>query len=377
MAEKPQQQTLSVRIDDTLRRRLERARQLSASKTGEAVSTSEIAKRFLESARDDRLDVVDLLADPTGSLLQMRRKGEAGLVLSRAEWTTLVHFVRHGVEAVSARTPQAVSRESLVALLDAFVAVYDLRPTRDSRLEAYYLGNLPPASRAASKPSGRTKPTTPGAVRRTLTETRRHLHDPSATWVPLMLGRNLYVLLDEEQLPGAEDLTRALRPYWAVLWRLAARGHYVLTHQPVREPSTARDGQYRPPIPSLTEGPYTLSFAHGQGQEFSVQLCFPGARGPRYPIVGYPRLAEFRTMLADLLADRAPGDWTGTYFYAGVTSPTAKEVSEIWFRAHDNGVSFGFTLKEWRTVHALFRRAWELPDIRRAWDALLLEYGEL
>jgi hypothetical protein len=377
MPMKPQQQTLSVRIDDPLRRRLERARQLSASKTGEPVSTSEIAKRFLESARDDRLEVVDLLADPTGSLLQIRRKGEAGLVLSRAEWTTLAHFVRHGVEAVSAQTPHAVSRESLVALLDAFVAVYDLRPTPDSRLEAYYLGNLPPESRATSKPSGRTKPNAPGAVRRTLTETRRHLHNPSATWVPLMLGRNLFVLLDEEQLPGAEDLTRALRPYWSVLWRLAARGHYVLLHAPVREPSTARDGLYRPPIPSLTEGPYSLSFAHGQGQEFSVQLCFPGVRGPRYPIVGYPRIAEFRTMLADLLSDRAPGDWTGTYFYAGVTSPTAKDVSEIWFRAHDNGVSFGFTVKEWHKVHALFRRAWELPDIRRAWDALLLEYGEL
>src|SRR5580693_4238002 len=56
----PQQQTLSVRIDDALRRRLERARQLEASKTGEPVSTSEIAKQFLEAARDDRLEVVDL-----------------------------------------------------------------------------------------------------------------------------------------------------------------------------------------------------------------------------------------------------------------------------------------------------------------------------
>ena len=166
MPKKPQQQTLSVRIDDPLRRRLERARQLSASKTGEPVSTSEIAKRFLEAARDDRLEVVDLLADPTGSLLQIRRKGEAGLVLSRAEWTTLAHFVRHGVEAVSAQTPHAVSRESLVALLDAFVAVYDLRSTPDSRLEAYYLGNLPPASRPASKPAGRTQGQCAWGVRR-------------------------------------------------------------------------------------------------------------------------------------------------------------------------------------------------------------------
>lgn len=377
MPKKPQQQTLSVRIDDPLRKRLERARQLSASKTGEPVSTSEIAKRFLEAARDDRLEVVDLLADPTGSLLQIRRKGEAGLVLSRAEWTALAHFVRHGVEAVSVATPHAVSRESLLALLDAFVAVYDLRPTPVERLEPYYLGNLPAVSPPSAKSASRNKLSATESVSRALVETRRHLHDPLATWVPLMLGRNLFVLLDEDTLPGAEPLTRALRPHWSVLWRLAARGHYILTQRPVREPATAREGLYRPPIPSLTEGAYTLSFAPGQGQEFSVLLGFPGVRGPRYPIVGFPRIAEFRTMLSDLLADRAPGDWTGTYFYAAVTSPTRTEPSEIWFRAHDNGVSFGLTFAEWRSVHRLFQRAWDLPEIRVAWEALLREYGEV
>jgi hypothetical protein len=29
------------------------------------------------------------------------------------------------------------------------------------------------------------------------------------------------------------------------------------------------------------------------------------------------------------------------------------------------------------SVQALFRRAWELSEIRMAWDALTLEYGEL
>jgi hypothetical protein len=60
-----------------------------------------------------------------------------------------------------------------------------------------------------------------------------------------------------------------------------------------------------------------------------------------------------------------------------VTAPSPAEVREIWFRAHDNGVSFGFTVAEWRLVHTLFRRAWDLPDIRVAWEALLDEYGEL
>jgi hypothetical protein len=373
MPEKLQQHVMSLRVDDTLRRRLERARQLAASKTGAFVSISAIAKQLLEAARDDRLEVVDLLEHPTDTLLQIRRKGEAGQVISRAEWTTLAHFVRHGVEALPAQTRHAVSRESLVAVLDAFAALYDLRPTADSRLDTYYLGNLPPACRAASAPGDQTPPMSSEVVRRTLTEMRRHLSDPATTWMPVMLGRNLYVLLDEDQLPGAEDLTRALRPYWSVLWRLAARGHYVRNHAPVREPVTSRERLYRPPMPSLTEGAYTVSFAHGEGRELSVLLCFPGVRGPRYPIIGYPRLAEFRTMLADLVTGDS-SDWTGTYFSAGVTSPP--ECREIWFRAHSNGVSFGFTVEEWRTVHTLFRRAWELPDIRVAWDALLREYGE-
>ena len=100
-------------------------------------------------------------------------------------------------------------------------------------------------------------------------------------------------------------------------------------------------------------------------------------RHPGIPIIGFPRIAEFRSMLADLLADREPGDRTGAYFYAAVTSPGPKEPSEIWFRAHDNGVSFGLTHAEWRAVHHVFQRAWELPEIRIAWDALLREYGEV
>ena len=132
--DKAQQQTLSVRIDDALRRRLERARQLSASKTGEPVSTSEIAKQFLESARDDRLEVVDLLAEPTDSLRHIRRKGEAGMVLSRAEWTAIAHFVRHGLEASPDQTPNPVSRESLDRGPGCLRR--RLRPARRRRLEA-------------------------------------------------------------------------------------------------------------------------------------------------------------------------------------------------------------------------------------------------
>jgi hypothetical protein len=60
-----QNQTLSLRISEALRKRLDEIRKLTAVRKGENVSTSEIAKQLLESARGERIEVVDLLAEPT------------------------------------------------------------------------------------------------------------------------------------------------------------------------------------------------------------------------------------------------------------------------------------------------------------------------
>jgi hypothetical protein len=49
------------------------------------------------------------MAEPTKALLEIRRKGEAGQVLSKAEWTVLAHFVQQGPEAFSGDTPNSVS----------------------------------------------------------------------------------------------------------------------------------------------------------------------------------------------------------------------------------------------------------------------------
>lgn len=376
-AKKPQQQTLSVRISEGLRARLERARTL-ASKTGETVSTSEIAKQLLESAREDRLEVVDLLADPTEALLQIRRKGEAQHPLSRAEWTVLAHFVQQGVEAYSTKTPHAVSRESWIAILDAFQAAYALRADRPSPHDAYYLGNLPFECRPAAGRRG-ADPVAPEGVRRTVIETRTRVADAAGTMVvPVFVGRNLYRVLEDTSLGGHEAIDRALRPFWSSLWRLAARGHYALTHQPVREPVTKRDGLYQTPLPPIDEGPFTLSFARGEGDELSVLLSFPGPRGPLYPISSYPKIAEFRAMLKALAPPPAPvRPWSGEYFFGYVQPSTSRQPAEVWFRAHDNGITFGLSIEDWTTVRTLFQRAWESQDIQLAWDRLTLDYGAL
>ena len=377
MAEALQQtQTLSLRISETLRKRLEDIRKLTALRKGENVSTSEIAKQLLESARGDRFETVELLSKPIEAVLEIRRKGEAGQMLSRAQWTVLAYYVQQGSEAFS-KNP--LSRESYIGILNAFEAAHELR-AKPSDHDEDYLGNLPIDCRPERKPSD---PVTPELVRKTVAETVRRLSNPATKWAPELAARNLYVLLDDEKLPGAAALNEVLSPYWPVLWRLAARGHYFVHRQPVRE-SGRRDMVHRAAIPSVEEyfGPkktddakYRLSFARGTGHDFDVLLSFPGPRGPLYPLAPYPMIAEFRAMLAALTPKaRPPQHWDGEQFYGYVTERGNEP--EFWFRAHANAITFGFSVEEWKAVRELFRRAWEVPEVRIAWDALSLEYGE-
>jgi len=377
--EKPlQQQTLSLRISDALHRRLERAKELLSSKTGESVSTSEVAKQLLESAREDRFEVADLMEKPTEALLQIRRKGEAQHILSRAEWILLAHFVQRGLETYSDRTPNPVSGESLIGVLDAFLAVHELRTERASTHDPYYVSNLPSECRPAkAKGAEDSERVTPETVRKTVAETRKRLSDSAVKWDTFLAARNLHVLLEDEKLPGVDAVNRALRPYWPVLWRLAARGHYCLTQEPLRAKATSQDSFYQPPIPSIKEGEFTLSFNRGEGSEISLLLSFPGPRGPMYPISGYPKITEFRAMLAALSSDSKDRRWEGEHFLGYATASEESKGKDYWFRAHQNGITFGLSEKEWKLVQALFRRAWELPEIRMAWDALTPEYGEL
>jgi hypothetical protein len=371
-----QQQTLSVRISEALRQRLDRAKKLMSSRTGESVSTSEIAKQFLESAREDRLEVVDLMSEPTKALREIRRKGEAQHLLSKAEWVVLVHFVQQGLEAFSSDTPSHVSRGSLIAVLDAFSAAYDLRKGQ-SASDEYYLSNLPwdcrPSKVRATEGSEKV---TPEIVRRTVAETRRQFSDPATKWEPLLAGRNLYALLEDDGLKDADALNRALRPHWPALWRLAARGHYHLTKEPVRDKAKAvPESFFQVAIPPISEAGFTLSFARGEGNDFSVLLSFPGARAPVYPLSEYAVMAEFRVMLATLDPDGSTQHWKGEYFF-GYVGEHGKEV-EFSFRARSNGITFTFSEKEWKAVRELFRRAWEVPAVRALWDSLILEYGEV
>ncbi len=377
----PQQPVISIRISEALRLRLETLRKIISLKSGQNVSTSEAAKQLLESARDDRLELVDLLTEPTNSLLSIRRKADSGLPLSLAEWTLVAHYCAVGAESFMNTAQGQISYESLAEILDAFLAAYTIarRPKKSMR-DFVYLRTLPWDKQVEAK---EVEDIGSDDLRRVVTRTIQMLRNPAQKRrKPLLAVRNLYTLLDEEKFSNIEKLNEVLWPHWPALWRVCARGHYSLHRKPLREkaPEETNDEDFelavQPAFPSLEEGEYRLDLVREEGNEFSPRLQFPGTLTPRYPVVGYPRIAEFRRLLEELDLERDLCQWQGYYFYAH-TAIVENEQRGVFFFARENGIAFRFPMEHWQSIRNLFRRAWQAPEVIHTWEAQMLEYGEL
>ena len=240
MAEKastPQQPVISIRISEALRSRLETLRKIMFLKSGQTVSTSEVAKQLLESARDDRLELVDLLTEPTDSLLRIRGKADSGLSLSQAEWTMVAHYCAVGAESFANTAQGQISYESLAEILEAFLAAYAIaRRPKKSPLDFVYLMTLPGDKQVEAK----AEDVGSDDVRRVVTRTIQMLRNPAQKRrKPILAVRNLYRLLDEETFSNIEKLNEVLWPHWTALWRVCARGHYSASPK-----APAREGAY-------------------------------------------------------------------------------------------------------------------------------------
>jgi hypothetical protein len=377
----PQQPVISIRISEALRLRLETLKKIMYLKSGQNVSTSEAAKQLLESARDDRLELVDLLGQPTDSLLSIRRKADSGLPLSLAEWTLVAHYSALGAESFMNTAQGQISYESLAEILEAFLAAYTIarRPKKSMR-DFLYLRTLPWDKQIEAK---EVEDIGSDDVRRVVTRTIQMLRNPAQKRrKPLLAVRNLYTLLDEEKFSNIEKLNEVLWPHWPALRRVCARGHYSAHRKPLREkaPAETNDENFelavQPALPSLEEGGYRLDLVREEGNEFSPRLEFPGTLTPRYPVVGYPRIAEFRRMLEELDLERDLCQWHGYYFYAH-TAIVENEQRGVFFFARENGIAFRFPMEHWQSIRNLFRRAWQAPEVIHTWEAQALEYGEM
>jgi hypothetical protein len=372
-----QQPVISIRISEVLRARLERLKELIFFKSGENVSTSEAAKQLLESARDDRLELVNLLHEPTDSLINIRRKATARLVLSQAEWALVAHYCQLGMETYANTAQTEISYDSLTAILEAFLAVYGLvRRQKRTPRDAYFTANLLPDKQTANKDAHEIGI---DDVRRVVGRTIQMLKGPvDDRHRPILIARNLYVLLDEEKFSNIERLNEALWPHWTALWRVCARGHYFEHGKPLRDfaSEAAEFGALNPPLPSFQEGEYRLELERSEGNSFSLCLCLPGRLSPLYPVSDYPRISELKTILEQLDTRRQLIFWEGRYFLAHTWCDEAEKIG-VMFRARENGIAFAFRAEDWRAIRSLFRRAWQAPEVRRLWDAQADQYGEL
>ena len=212
---------------------------LMSLKSGEPVSTSEAAKQLLESSKEERLELVSLLSEPTDSLLLIRRKADSRLSLSQAEWTIVAHYCALGAESFATTAQGQISFESLAEILEAFLAAYAVvRRSKKSPLDFLYFMTLPRDQQAEAK----TEDIESDDVRRVVTNTLQMLRNPGQKRrKPILAVRNLYTLLDQQKFSNIEKLNEALWPHWAALWNVCARGHYFRHRKPLRDEAASGD----------------------------------------------------------------------------------------------------------------------------------------
>lgn len=370
----PQQQVVSIRVSEELRQRLEHLRQLIALRTGNSITTSEAARQLLESARDDRLEFASLLTAPTENLRITRHKANEGIPLSHAEWALIAWYCWFGAEIYSDTARTKISNESLIGILKAFLAAYDLRKAKKTREDGYYLTNLPAEERDEA---GNIREAGRDEVRRAVNRTIQMLQKTGPRQArPIQAVRNLYHLLDELELPNVQKLNRALWQYWPILWRVAARGHYFRHGKPVEEPQLIDHRLPPPPLPGFHEGECSLSLTRMPHDELALCLHLPGRLAPLVPISEYPAIAEYRAMLEGFDPAREDSAWRGHYFSAYATSSETEKLM-VGFRSETSGIAFTLSQSDWSAIRNMTRRAWEKSAVRRLWEQQAREYGEM
>lgn len=366
---KPQQQTLSIRISDGLREFLERSKQLIANGRGELLSTSDVAKILLESAKEDRndfrLEAAELQRNVTESLWTIRRKWEQHLDLSRPEWILLGQYIQYACEQVLENAEASTSKESLATLLEVLLAIRELRPGRGVELDRYYLSNIGTrgeASETVWNDRQLDSDIVPTVSRKWVDQ----LRNTSLPQRPIFAGRNLAVALRDEELPDIVALNEALRPYLPTLFRLAARGHWAREKRPLRPVGERRFENTV--IPRITGKGFKLDFVVSTQGDLSI-LFEMDQKDALYPIAPYSEIKEFLVMLESV----APGSpWNGVHFLGYTT-----ESGKYCFRRRAEGIALGFPPEEWEEIRDLFRRALAAQNLQSLLTELSLVYGEL
>ena len=349
---------LSTRIRNAMRFRRGDQRENSIGPLSEPPSVVELHRRGR----------VRLQLSPTQAMVNIKEGYEDNQCLPQADWTLLARYIQQGIEWPAHE--HNVCTASVITLLKAFESLLESSPILDQPKKLhYYLQKMDMSLRTSKEPVVGLDEH--GKLLTFIEAASEYLANPSGevAEVGAMIARCLFVLLDQVDHRPV-PLNAALRPYWPVLWRLAARGHYMQCKKPVRR--EAAEGNPKLPFMSwmFDEGTFQLGIIRSDHEimlNLTMNSC--GSLGAMYSICSYPKIAEFRYMLATMTTAR--NTWHGENFFA-YTNTSKRD--QLWFR--DNGVSFGFTPEEWKSLNVLFDRAFQNPDIATALDVLGQEYGE-
>ena len=308
-----------------------------------AVSVSDATQPILETG-------------PTAALLRMKEKKDTGAPISQKEWARLAQFVQMGAEFSPNRH---ISRESVVGILQAFRAAYKLRkPGGDEGKAAYYLNKF--------NTMGQDEDTIEAAV---------ETHLDHAEWPIGNDARPLVVFLRDDDVTDEAALTAALLPYWDTLWRVAARGHFLVHNKPIRDEQKLH--AYEPAAATFIRESFVFSVIRCEDHDLTALLTFPGSTAAMYPLAGYPDICEFRVMLAAIGEAPVGTHWKGDRFTAYTVGRELDAPASGLHVQGRGGVTFCFTFDQWNILRALFAEAWENPFLQSSWAVLTEEYGEL
>ena len=372
---KSQQQTLSIRVSEEVRAFLDRARKQFSDARGSNVSISDVAKVLLETAidgrLDDRLETVDLLSDPTAALFAIRKKWEDDQPLTRAEWIVLGHYVQSGCDHLSS-DPEFPSSQSFAQLLEALLAIRELRRHPALELDHFYVSNL------SGWGDHRVLTAGPQAAEILPAVVRRMIQDlDTGAARNSFVGRTIYVALRDEQLESVDSLNRALRPFLPILYRVAARGHWLVEHRPIRQKRNPRAplGAFPPVVPPVEVDDVTVSSSVNDEGELNILLALKSNR-VLYPLGPFPQIREFQSMLTAM----ALGDtWDGQYFFAetNVSATGEQPLFTFSFREFGKGVQIEFSEKQWNALRIALDQVMGLPEIKQTLNELALAYGDV
>ena len=378
LGKKKRNEVISLRLTEDRLEVLERYRKILAQQLHRPVSISEAAFLVFEERApevDRDASRYEMLTNPTQSLWQIRKKWESRHTLSAPEWDVLAEYVQIGAEEKTQEPPlmrpAVPSRESQLALLDAFEAVYINRKNHASQHSWYYFSNLGGSSTETLL--SRDDPDKRHNVVLKEIESSRKLLQPQEGWKkPGSIGACFLAAVRDEGVESTR-LDEVLAPYWTTLWGLAARGHWIRHDgQPVRSRlrnANESDSRRGIPLPGpIHRDDLKISFLRGD-TEFAMQIDFRGPRPLTYVISEYPEMVEFNVMLESFQPEES---WHGRFFFTF----TSEAEAPYTLCLNRSRLHVSFSESEWRGLSEIAREAWRRPQLQPWLNELRLEYGE-